>query len=216
MNRFLISESATFAKRAIIEKLPNKVIFKAILQTVNGKNRNGRVYTKAALQDALKFKMETLVNPRGFVGELDHPMISDYRDEQAVEMRLSTVLWDRCSHVITKFWFENNELWGIVESTLFGVGDQIVKIIKDDVPLGFSLRAIGQGNRMGDHILVDQIDYLVSYDAVSTPSHMEAHFKSLSEERFFNIQESLKFNPGMIESKVSFEKILFETLNKWA
>jgi len=216
MNRFLIVEGANFAKRSIIEKLPNKVIFKAVLQTVDGKNRNGRIYTKHALEEALKYKMETLVNPRGFVGELDHPMISDYRDEQAVELRLSTVLWERCSHVITKFWFEENELWGIIESTLFGMGDQIVKIIKDEVPLGFSLRAIGQGNRMSDHILVDHIDYLVSYDAVSTPSHMEAHFKSLSEERYFNIQESLRFNNNFSNDKVSFEKMLFETLNKWA
>ncbi|MCK9556154.1 hypothetical protein M0R36_10125 [bacterium] len=215
-NRFLVMEGADLTKRTILTRLPNKVIFKAVLQTVDGKNRNGRIYTKRALEEALKFKMETLINPRGFVGELDHPMLANYGDEQAVELRLSTVLWERCSHVITKFWFENNELWGIVESTLFGLGDQVVKIIKDDVPLGFSLRAIGQGNRVGDHVVVDHIDYLVSYDAVSTPSHMEAHFRNLSEEKFYNIQESLKI--GNLSSGVkseNFEKILFETLNKW-
>lgn len=229
--QFLLTESISSTKRKVLRILPDKVVFEAILQTADEPNRNKRVYSKRALEEALENKMQTLSgNPRGFIGELDHPNITDYRDEQAVESRLTNVLWERVSHVITKYWWKDNSLWARVESTLAGYGKEIVKIIKDDIPLGFSLRAMGKGDSEDGLLKVNKIDYLVSYDAVTTPSHSAATFKVLDEERYYKLQESLNVSAmkndsdekvrTLIESnKVISNKNIFDELitkfDKW-
>jgi len=195
MDRYIIVESAQMFKRTNEKILPDKVIFDAVIQTADEKNRNGRVYHKKALDDALKAKRTYMESERGFVGELDHPVISS-TDKTIVDMRLSNVLWERVSHVITKWWWEGKELWATIESTLNGRGPEIVKIVKDNIPLGFSLRALAQGNTMDDAGItqISNIDYLVAYDAVTTPSHAVATMRKLNEERFYNITESLNLN----------------------
>ena len=225
MDRYLICESAQFIKRQNEKVLPDKVIFDAIIQTVDTKNRNGRVYTKDAIDNALKMKMEMIGNnSRGFLGELDHPDVTGINDPNKIDARLSNVLWDRVCIVITKTWWKGNELWATIESTLTGKGPEIVKIVKDKIPLGFSLRAIAEGRRNSDHILIDKIDYIVSYDAVTTPSHKEALMRKLNEERFYNITESLKINQGIDlccklnidnnNNKLTKQK-LYDLLLKW-
>jgi len=216
MDRYIIVESAHAFKRTNEKVLPDKVIFDAVIQTAEEKNRNGRVYHKKALDDALKAKMNYMENSRGFVGELDHPVITS-SDKTVVDMRLSNVLWERVSHVITKWWWEGNELWATIESTLNGKGPEIVKIIKDNIPLGFSLRALAQGNTMDNSGVtqISNIDYLVAYDAVTTPSHAVATMRKLNEERFYNITESLNLNflkQDNIDNNIS--KVL-SLLEKW-
>ena len=188
---YIIVEGVDLVKRTNAKINPDKVIFNAVLQTTGNKNRNGRIYSKEALISALKMK-EQMLRPRGFVGELDHPLIANYEDERAADVRLSTVLWERTSHVITKYWWEGNELWGTIESTLCGYGPEIVKIVKDNLPLGFSLRAIGQAEDYGGDMMVNSIDYIVGYDAVTLPSHHEAVMRQLTEERYYNLQESIQ------------------------
>jgi len=224
--KFIIVEGIDLVKRTNEHIMADKVIFNAILQTAETENRNKRKYTKDALVKALQMKME-MIEPRGFLGELDHPLMQSYDDDKAVDLRLSTVLWERCALVLTKFWWEENTLWGTIESTLFGFGPQIVKIVKDKVPLGFSLRAIGQAEPNGDSMIVNNIDFIVSYDAVTMPSHAEATMRELTEERYYNLNESLNFaamrpvnhgNNYLIEQQTKQKKVndvFYNALLKW-
>jgi len=190
--QFVVSESVDFSNKKVIDVMPNKVIFDAIIQTADEPNRNKRIYTKQCLVNALQEKYDSLNgNLRGFIGELNHPNLVGYTNEEKIQ-RIADIPWERVSHIITKWWWNGNELWARIESTFFGMGPEIVKIIKDNVPLGFSLRALGKGIKRDSsgNMIIEKLDVVVAYDAVTMPSHSKALFQKLNEEQYFKLRES--------------------------
>jgi len=198
----------------------SKVRFKAKLQLLNSASYNGKIYLKEPMLKGLSAK-EELLKRNGWVGELDHPI------EPSLS-RLLNILYKETSHIFKEIWTEGDEIWGILENTSNQHGlDLYAFIVKDRIPVGFSLRALGDVRKTsrGDEVYKN-ID-VVTWDCVSTPSfstcllteikntkHLESY---MAQQDLLNLEEYVYGNQEsrhemLLESKIS--KPTIKLINK--
>ena len=142
---------------------------KGKLQEANKKNGNGRVYPLNTLKEQINKYMNGPMASRTSTGELDHP-------ESSI-INLSNV-----SHLITKIWWEGNDVMG--ELTLLNTpsGKIAQEIIKAGIPLGISSRGMGSVKQIGETVEVQDDFELLCWDLVSVPSTPNAYM-TLSESK---------------------------------
>ena len=142
---------------------------KGKLQEANKKNGNGRVYPFNTLKEQINKYMNGPMASRTSTGELDHP-------ESSI-INLSNV-----SHLITKIWWEENDVMG--ELTLLNTpsGKIAQEIIKAGIPLGISSRGMGSVKQIGETVEVQDDFELLCWDLVSVPSTPNAYM-TLSESK---------------------------------
>jgi len=156
-----------------------KLTFVACLQTCGVVNSNRRIYPTEVMKpviDAAKQRAQG----RSLLGELDHPL--DESPNRQVVVSLS-----QASHLITSLWFSGNEILGKGETLTTPNGAILYSLIKDKVPVGFSLRALGnlEPSKEQDGVfVVSNPLFLVTYDAVSKPSHPEAVIRQVMTESY--------------------------------
>lgn len=125
-------------------------------------NRNDRIYRFKTLKRQNDKFYQLIKQGRGR-GQLDHP--------QTFEVNLR-----RVSHLFTDLWWVDKKVFGkfvILPTTL---GQQFKILLNNGVKIGFSSRGAGsliQGYGQSSDIVEDDYD-LVTYDAVSWPSSMNA------------------------------------------
>lgn len=133
------------------------VKFKGKFQEAEAVNKNKRMYPYSVLDENVK-KLIPIVKARGLVGELDHPTDSIIHFEHA-------------SHVITKLWWDGNNLMGEGEILNTPYGKILKALINDGVRVGISSRGVGNGKVDENGILVIGESYkLLTFDAVADPS----------------------------------------------
>ena len=161
----IILEGAVFDVPDKFKKYSDgKVIAECYLQTADEKNQNRRIYPKRVLDQGMKTIQEKIDNRR-FLGELDHP-ISDN------QVRQTTVEYKNVSHLVREWWWEGNRIKGLVESLPFCENGRIFGgLICNNIPVGFSLRALGDVCDSGGAQYVQSPLIVISYDAVTEPSH---------------------------------------------
>ena len=197
MSSYLLFEGNDIKQNIdIVKQLPNKVKFNAILQSCDIFNRNKRKYPLDVMRAGIdvvrpRFKEKT------FGGTLDHPIPSSSNDD-ANWMQHVTYLYRDASHAITNMWYENNLIMGTVETLSTPNGRTLAGLINDGVKVGFSLRAISdniekssQGDIVGAPITI------ISYDAVSFPSHPEAHITEITATESTLQQTNMKCENGL-------------------
>jgi hypothetical protein len=141
---------------------------KGKLQEADVKNGNGRVYPLKTLKEQIDKYMKGPMASRTSTGELDHP-------ESSI-INLSNV-----SHLITKIWWEGNDVMG--ELTLLNTpsGKIAQEIIKANIPLGISSRGMGSVRQIGETVEVQDDFELLAWDLVSIPSTPNAYMYSVNE-----------------------------------
>ena len=160
-----------------------KIRGNSLLQTLDEVNGNRRVYTHAIGEIYVNAANDKIRTKR-LLGEMDHPWIRNPKDPMEVKRQLQ-VLLKECSHKFNKLWIEGNRICGLVETLSNNHGINMARMANiDDVPIGFSCRAIGkvkQKNYGGKPIMeVCQPTVFVTYDAVSDPSHKSAELKDIT------------------------------------
>jgi hypothetical protein len=160
---FVIKEMAMLQEARGVEKISNnKIRFRAKLLIMDEYSYNGKNYLKAPTLEALR-KKESVIKMNGLVGEMDHPMDPSI-------MRLLNVLYKNTSHMFKEIYTEGNVIWGVVETTSNQRGEELFRFISiDGIPVGFSLRALGEvrTTRRGKEVYKG-ID-IVTWDTVSSP-----------------------------------------------
>jgi hypothetical protein len=151
---------------------------KGKLQEANKKNGNGRVYPYDTLKKQIEEYVKGPMTSRTSTGELDHP-------ESSI-INLSNV-----SHLITKIWWEGNDVMG--ELTLLNTpsGKIAQEIIRAGIPLGISSRGMGSVRQIGETVEVQDDFELLCWDLVSVPSTPNAYM-TLSESKQY--QSSKNYN----------------------
>lgn len=135
--------------------------FRGKFQEAEAVNKNKRIYPFAVLDENVK-KLVPIVEVRGLVGELDHPTDS-------------IIHFEKCSHVITKLWWEGNNLMGEGEILNTPHGRILKSLLSDGVRVGISSRGVGNGRSDENGILVIGESYkLITFDAVADPSTFNA------------------------------------------
>lgn len=131
--------------------------FKGKFQEAEAVNKNKRIYPFAVLDENVK-KLKPIIEARGLIGELDHPTDS-------------IIHFDKCSHIVTKLWWDGNNLMGEGEILNTPYGKILKSLLNDGVRVGISSRGVGNGRSDENGILVIGESYkLITFDAVADPS----------------------------------------------
>ncbi len=168
----LIIESSLFAEADVVRQSEGKAIFRCPIQTFDEINSNKRMYPRQVLSDSFK-ACEERMNKRAFYGELDHPLPTG--NAQIDGVRQTTVLYKETSHIIRDYEFgANNTIMAELETLSTANGKNLLALLRDKTGVGFSMRGLGELVKMEDHNLVKGPLQIVTYDAVSMPSHKAA------------------------------------------
>ena len=145
-----------------------------VIQRANSLNANGRIYPKHLLEREDK-KMQEAIRDRGALGECDHP------DSPVVQL-------ENTSHLLTKTWWQDDDLMGEIEILDTPKGKILESLVKRKVKLGISSRGLGSTKRTNEgHDMVEDDFQLICYDLVSNPSTNGAWMNKLSESRDYRI-----------------------------
>lgn len=133
------------------------VLNNVLLQRANAQNQNGRIYPKEILVRESE-KYTDFIKERRALGELDHP--------ESPVVNLKNV-----SHNITEMWWSGDDLMGNLEVLSTPSGNILKELLKNDIKVGISSRALGSVTELGEGAVEVQDDLqLICFDIVSNPS----------------------------------------------
>ena len=132
------------------------------------KNRNGRVYPKAIMEKAVGKYVDTQVNKKRAVGELNHP-------------EGPTVNLDKVSHLITDLKFEGNDVVGKAQILDTPMGKIVKGLLDGGVQLGVSTRGMGSLEQRNGAMVVKDDFVLSTIDIVQDPSAPDAFVNGIME-----------------------------------
>lgn len=183
------------------------------------KNRNGRMYPMATLENEVnRYVAETVEKNRAY-GELGHP--------QGPQINL-----DRVSHIITELKRTGTNFIGKAKLTETPMGNIALGLLKSGANLGVSSRGMGSLKSTKEGIMEVQSDFHLATagDIVADPSAPDAFVKGILEgvswiydasrnswhqERLENTQKALKQKKQIDESvKVRVLKNFLDSLAK--
>ncbi len=166
-----------------------KAKIRTVLQTLDEVNKNRRIYPGAILRRGIE-SIQPLIKSRTLLGELDHPVPTG--NDITDSYKHFVVLYEKVSHIFDDIAVEGNTVYGTVETSLTDSGYKMAGLIMDKVPVGFSLRAMGEVKHRADGVseIIDPFN-IVTYDCVSNPSHPSARMIEFVKE---------SFNPKLTES----------------
>lgn len=134
-------------------------------------NRNGRMYPRRVLENAVNKYIQEQVNSKQSLGELNHPS-RPYVDPMNAAL------------MIEKLWWEGNNVMGrarIVEGD-YGVGDKSAALIRAGWIPGVSSRGLGVlKEKSGYNEVQDGFKLTVGVDIVWGPSAPSAYVKAIRE-----------------------------------
>ena len=154
----ILSESER--KRVVNE---GAIYLVGVCQKSGTKNGNGRIYQKPTLEREVE-AYQKAVKERRSLGELDHP------DESVVNLK-------NASHLISKMWWDDDNVMGKVEVLDTPSGRILKDLIKAGVKLGISSRGLGTVKEANGVTMVEDDFQLICFDIVSEPSTPGAYMK---------------------------------------
>lgn len=162
------------------------VVVRGVIQRKDRKNQNGRIYPGHILEREVD-KYQEKVRTRRAVGELDHP-------------ESNTVNYRNTSHIISKLWWEGNDLMADIEILDTPSGRILKTLLEANVTVGISSRGMGSVQAIDETTVEVQDDFeFICWDFVSDPSTHGAFMKPVTE----SINESKGIVNESRESKIS-------------
>jgi hypothetical protein len=156
------------------------------LQEAGVKNGNGRVYPIEVLREQIQKYTDGPLKSRTSMGELDHP-------------ESSIINLSNTSHLITKIWWEGNNVMGELEILPTPSGKIAQEIIKARIPLGISSRGMGSVRQIGETVEVQDDFELLCWDLVSVPSTPNAYMTLNENKQFKSIKDYSRINELITE-----------------
>jgi len=192
-----INEGCVLQEAEVVKIGPQKAIFRMIMQTANEVNQNRRLYPKNVLNEGMEGCKDRMKR-RSFLGELDHPCPSGV--DQFDEIRQTTVMLKDVSHMIRDYQWEGNNLMGELETTTTRNGRIFAGLIQDKSGIGLSMRGMASLKRESQYNLVEGPLTIITFDAVSLPSHKSAliDFNEMRFEAKRFLSESITESGGTI------------------
>jgi hypothetical protein len=167
-----------------------------VVQTGGDINRNRRRYATQLLKDGV-LTIQPRIKEGSFLGELDHPIDKD-------PVRQVTVLYKESAHQFCEMGWDGNKLIAVIETLRTPNGKILRDLAEDGIPVGFSFRGMGDlqqitENKRQVYEVIGPL-HVVTWDAVSYPSHAEAKLIKITESVTRMIHESTGVceNEGMV------------------
>lgn len=189
---FIIQESAIPVSPEGLNKKGDVLSFVAVLQRANEKNRNGRVYPKRVLEEAVNSPyVQERLRTKSLYAECGHPLDQNVQRQMTIDVRNAVC-------VITELFWEGDLLKGRCETLNTQLGRDFKGLIEQGSIVGFSLRAQGNVQRDPEHggVVVQSPISVCTWDYVVNPSHSGAFLERICEQSYTNL-----FNPNRFENK---------------
>jgi len=167
----LISEFNEHNVQCIVEKNEKgekSYIIEGVFAQAEQKNRNGRVYPKKTMENAVAKYVDEQVSKNRAVGELNHP-------------EGPTVNLDKVSHLITDLRWEGNDVVGKASILDTPMGQIVKGLLEGGVNLGVSTRGMGSLESRGGVNYVGNDFTLSTVDIVQDPSAPNAFVNGIME-----------------------------------
>ena len=186
----LITEYTETDVQCIVEKKEDGSkthVIEGVFAMAESKNRNGRIYPKSIMENAVNKYVDEQVSKDRAVGELNHP------DGPTVNL-------DKVSHKITDLSMEGNNVMGKARILDTPMGNIVKGLLEGGVQLGVSTRGMGSLAKESDAMVVQPDFMLNTIDIVQDPSAPEAFVNGIMEG------VDWVWNNGIIEAQ-EIEKI---------
>lgn len=165
------------------------------------KNRNGRIYPKAVMEREVK-EYQKLIDAKRSLGEMSHPNGPQINPE-------------RVSHMITKLWFEGNNIMGKAKLLNTPMGTLAKNLIDEGVQLGVSTRGMGSIKQMREGYALVQDDYrLNAVDIVTDPSGPDCWVNGIMEGREWVYDETSGMYMVAEEMKSQMKQMTYRQLEE--
>lgn len=166
----LIAEYMESDLEVIEEKVNGKksLIIEGVFMQADSKNRNGRIYEKHILENAVSKYVKEQVSTGRAVGELNHP-------------EGPTINLDKVSHKITELKFDKSNVVGKASILETPMGQIVKGLLEGGVKLGVSSRGMGSLVQKNGAMYVKDDFMLSTIDIVQDPSAPEAFVNGVME-----------------------------------
>ena len=166
----LIAEFNDSNLEVIEEKVNGKktLVIEGVFMQADAKNRNGRVYEKPILENAVNKYVKEQVSTGRAVGELNHP-------------EGPTINLDKVSHKITELKFDGSNVIGKASILETPMGQIVKGLLEGGVKLGVSSRGMGSLVQKNGAMYVKDDFMLSTVDIVQDPSAPEAFVNGIME-----------------------------------
>lgn len=178
MKKYIIYESAVSSTpTATLTSKPNIVKFVACLIDCDIKNRNGRVYPKEIIEQALRNPtLQDTLRAKRLYCEMGHPFEQNLQRQTTIDPR------NICC-VIDDIYWEGNKLMATMETLDTALGHDVAGLIRQGCQIAFSMRAEGRVQELGGYKQVQPGLIIVGWDMVVVPSHEHAHIERIISEQ---------------------------------
>lgn len=166
----LIAEYMESDLEVIEEKVNGKksLVIEGVFMQADSKNRNGRIYEKSILENAVSKYVKEQVSTGRAVGELNHP-------------EGPTINLDKVSHKITELKFDGSNVVGKASILETPMGQIVKGLLEGGVKLGVSSRGMGSLVQKNGTNYVGKDFMLATVDIVQDPSAPEAFVNGIME-----------------------------------
>ena len=171
-------------------------VIEGIFAQAEQKNRNGRIYPRKTLEEAVNKYVSEQVKTGRAVGELNHPSGP-------------TVNLDKVSHLITELHWDGDNVMGKASILDTPNGKIVQNLLDGGVKLGVSTRGMGSLERKNGVNMVGKDFMLNTVDIVQDPSAPSAFVNGIMEG------VEWVWNNGVIQAK-DIEKIETEIEEAYA
>jgi len=141
------------------------------------KNRNGRIYPSATLENEMNRYNKEFIETKRALGELGHP------DGPQIN-------GDRVSHLITDMRRDGNDFYGKAKILSTPMGEIVKSLLDEGVKIGVSTRGLGSVKAGRNGVMEVQKDFhLSTVDIVTDPSAPNAFVNGIMEnvEYYYDI-----------------------------
>jgi len=138
------------------------------------KNQNGRVYRLDEMVSEVNRYTNDMVKTRRAIGEMNHPQSTEVNPVNAC-------------HLVTELKQNGNYFYGKSQVLNTPMGLLLQSLIKDQVKMGISSRALGNVNESGGAKHVSNF-HLICLDVVHQPSVQNAMLESIMESKEWMIR----------------------------
>ena len=162
-----------------------RIVVSGVLQRVEAKNQNGRIYPREILmREVKKYKANQIQETRA-LGELDHP------DSSVVNLK-------NVSHNVLGCEWDGNDLVGTIEILPTPSGNILQNLLGAGIRLGISSRGLGSVKEINEDTVEVQDDFeLIGWDFVSNPSTQGAFMYPKNSRNEGLIRESVDLKTCM-------------------
>ena len=193
---YLITEAATTGiSPRIVHDSEVTTKFVAEIQEAEAPNRNGRIYSKEALDSAIRhYSIQEKLKNKALVCEAGHPLSDDPRRQMYIDQT-------NISHIITDIWWEGNKLMAKIETANTRVGRDMQGLIRQGSKVAFSMRGMSDNvKKDGQYTCVGSPLMITCWDWVILPSHPNSYMVQEGVEQ--KVSPSIQANEKVLTEGV--------------